>query len=109
MISVPNRSANTILPILERWISPDAACIITDEWRAYRQIETRLGITHFKVNHSTNFVNPNPAVVQENGGMMINVPIHTQTVEGYWSQARRMMKRRGGIRLRHLQGHIKCE
>ena len=56
MVEVRDRSAATLLPIIQRFIKPGTT-VISDEWRAYRQISS-LGMAHQTVNHSLNFVDP---------------------------------------------------
>ena len=81
MMVVPDRSKNTLMPIITQYIRPGTT-IISDEWRAYCDIGVS-GYTHLTVNHSQNFVNPRTGA-------------HTNGVEaGYWSCMKRMMRRQG--------------
>ncbi|XP_034147376.1 uncharacterized protein LOC114829778 [Esox lucius] len=68
---VKRRSRHHLVPLIERHVYPGSQ-IISDEWRAYRGILTRLGYQHFSVNHSRWFVDP------RTGG-------HTQNLERAWS------------------------
>ena len=34
------------------------------------------------------------------------IPVHTQTIESYWSNVKRIMKRKGSIRQDSLQNHL---
>ena len=54
MVEVPNRIAQTFLPIIQKYCYQT---VMSDEWRAYQQI-TMLGMSYQKVNHSINFINP---------------------------------------------------
>ena len=74
MVVVPDRSAGTLLPIMQRYIRP-GTLFISDEWRAYCGIPS-LGYTHQTVNHSQIFVDPATGA-------------HTNSIEGYWSQLRK--------------------
>ena len=80
MMVVPDRSKNTLMPIITQYIRPGTT-IISDEWRAYNDIGIS-GYTHQTVNHSVNFVNPSSGA-------------HTNGVEGYWSCTKRMMGKQG--------------
>ena len=80
MVVVPDRTAATLLPIIQQYIHP-GTLIISDEWRAYCQIPS-LGYTHQTVNHSVNFVDPATGA-------------HTNSVEGYSSCVKRQLRKRG--------------
>ena len=63
--------------------------IISDQYSVYvsnsssrlRQSLPELNLTHLWVNHSDGFVNP------------IDPTIHTNSIEGFWSKMRKMIKR----------------
>lgn len=56
--AVEHRNAETLLPILQKYVLPGSV-IISDLWRAYFRIEELpYGYRHFTVNHSENFVDP---------------------------------------------------
>ena len=80
MVEVNDRSAATLLPIIQRYIRPGTT-VISDEWRAYSRIPT-LGMAHESVNHSINFVDPLTGA-------------HTQTIESTWSHVKKMMRKQG--------------
>ncbi|KAI6646400.1 hypothetical protein LOD99_12522 [Oopsacas minuta] len=69
MVTVPDRSTATLLPIIQRFIHPQTI-IYSDEWASYN-ILSHSGYTHYTVNHSENFVGPATYV-------------HTQKIEGSW-------------------------
>ena len=75
---VDDRSAATLIPIIQRYILP-GTLIISDEWQAYSSLSS-LGYQHQTVNHSQNFVDP-------------GTDAHTNSVEGYWSCVKRQMRR----------------
>ena len=57
MVPIPNRSMKTLIPIISANILPGTT-IISDQWRAYNAISTLPGITHERINHSINFMDP---------------------------------------------------
>ena len=79
---VDNRSASTLLPIVQR-ICRNGTIIISDQWKAYNKIE-KLGFHHLTVNHSLNFVDP------------ITVA-HTQSIESYWAKVKYRIKIKKGV------------
>ncbi|KFD59095.1 hypothetical protein M514_00258, partial [Trichuris suis] len=68
-----NRSAATLLPIVQRHVRPGTT-IITDGWREYRCLAEHQ-FKHMCVNHSLHFVE-------------LSTGAHTQTIESMWSQAK---------------------
>ncbi|XP_019862099.1 PREDICTED: uncharacterized protein LOC109590640 [Amphimedon queenslandica] len=79
MVAVADRSAATLLPIIYKYVRPGST-IISDQWRAYSSLSSvSSGFTHLTVNHSLNFIDPFSGA-------------HTQTIEGTWSQVKRMMR-----------------
>lgn len=85
---VDDRSAETLLPIIERVCRP-GSIIYSDSWSAYRRIQERIGFEHFRVNHSVNFVDPETGV-------------HTQNIESRWAQEKAKINRMKGIRAEKL-------
>ncbi len=75
---VKKRDANTLLPIIQRIVRP-GSFIYSDEWRAYRNIQTLLGLQHKTVNYSLHFVDPVTGV-------------HTQAIKAYWSSKKSVIK-----------------
>ena len=81
MVVVPDRTKNTLLPIIQQYIRPGTT-IMSDEWAAYHDTGTIAGgYTHCTVNHSQNFVDPITGA-------------HTQAIEGHWS-CTKMMRKQG--------------
>ena len=70
IVLVPDRSEATLLPIIKHHIKPGST-IISDEWRAYYNLD-RHGYIYHKINHSQNFVDP------------VDPNIHTQSIESNW-------------------------
>ena len=77
MVAADDRSAATLIPIIEQYIKPGTT-ILSDEWATYHSIPNT-SITHLTVNHSIQFVVP-------------ATDIHTQTIESTWGQAKKKMK-----------------
>ena len=74
MILVQNRTAATLVPLIEQYILPGTC----DEWASYNLISSTT-FQHLTVNHSIHFVNPTTGV-------------HTQTIEISWGQAKKRMR-----------------
>ena len=70
MIPVPDRSAATLLPLIQSHVLPGTR-IITDGWRAYNQLQN-----HAAVNHKLQSVDP------------LDPTVHTNTVEGCWGNCK---------------------
>ncbi len=70
---VPNAEAAALLPHVERKILPESM-VYTDEWKSYDHLGER-GYKHSRVRHS-----------QE---VYVAGDVHTNTIEGFWSLARR--------------------
>ena len=84
---VADRSAATLIPILERHIIPGTT-VVSDSWAAYDKIDNWKRVSpwlHLSVNHHEGFVN------RENGA-------HTQQIERLWREFKEKKKRQQGIR-----------
>jgi len=82
MLVVPDRTKQTLLPLVQQYIRPGST-VMSDQWRAYFDIgATGSGYSHLTVNHSVNFVDPGTGA-------------HTQSIEGTWSCVKRLMRRLG--------------
>ena len=58
MEAVPDRTANTLLTIIQKWVAP-GPIIWSDSWKSYNRIpDLPEGYKHATVNHSQNFVDP---------------------------------------------------
>ena len=86
MFTVPDRSAPTLLPIIQASIRPGTT-IMSDLWAAYGGIQA-MGYAHLTVNHTYNFVDP-----------VTNA--HTQNVENSWKNAKRRNKKTARNTSRH--------
>ena len=79
---VENRSAETLIPIIQRICIP-GTIIHADGWRAYQALPN-FGYAFSSVNHSLNFVDPNTGV-------------HTQHIESYWAKKKLRVKMMKGL------------
>ena len=80
MRRVPDRSAATLIPLIQQWIAPGAT-IHSDCWAAYSSL-SQLGYVHRTVNHTnhtSNFVDPRTGAT-------------TNNVEALWSRVKRSLK-----------------
>lgn len=81
---VQNRNSETLLELIREVIQPGTT-IVSDLWRAYAGIDTLPeGYTHWTINHSENFVDPD------------NRLAHTQGVESNWQKFKAGHKNRYG-------------
>ena len=85
------RDAATLLPIINNVVKPGIV-IHSDEWAAYRKIQSSLGFEHRTVNHSKQFVAPDGT--------------HTQASESYWNKAKRPMKEMLGCTRDDLESYF---
>lgn len=93
MYTVPDRSAATLLPIIQASIRPGTT-IMSDLWAAYGGIQA-MGYAHLTVNHTYNFVDP-----------VTNA--HTQNVENSWKNAKIRNKKQHGTHRAMLDSYL-CE
>ena len=78
---VPDRSAQTLLPILQQHLR-SGTIVHSDEWAAYNRVQQLRQVAHHKtVNHSLHFVDPVTGV-------------HTQNIE---NRAKTKFKRLKGV------------
>lgn len=89
-VSVPDRSAATLIPIIQRHILPGSV-IMSDLWKAYSGLE-QLGYTHQTVNHSINYVDP------ETGAC-------TNKIEGTWNGLKQKIPARNRVE-EGMDGHL---
>ena len=84
MVTVHDRSARTLLPIMQRHLRP-GTIVHSDQWAAYRNVQQLAPVAqHGTVNDSLNFVDPATGV-------------HTQNVESYWNRVKTKFKRMKGV------------
>ena len=90
---VPNRTAATLLPIIQGHVWPGTT-VHSDEWSAYRTVQGLPNVqTYQTVNHSLHFVNPTTGV-------------HTQNVESYWARVKLKFKRMKGVDADQLPSYL---
>jgi len=70
MLVVENRSAETLLQCIERFIE-NGTTIYSDCWKGYSKLDQHPDYEHLKVNHSITFKDPETGV-------------HTNSIEGSW-------------------------
>ena len=83
MVTVNDRSADTLIPLIKKYILPGTK-VISDCWKAYCSLEEE-GFVHGTMNHSIEFVN------SETGD-------HTQTIESTWRAVKRSLPRSGTVK-----------
>ena len=90
---VPNRTAATLLPIMEQHLRPDTT-VWSDQWAAYQRVQQLNSVAqHQSVNHSIHFVDPSSGV-------------HTQNVESYWNRVKTKFKRMKGVHEQMLSSYL---
>ena len=88
---VPNRRANTLLPIIRKEIK-QGGTIYSDQFRAYHGLRG-FGYTHLTVNHQQYFIDPVTGA-------------HTQTVERLWRSLKKRKKVYEGLPEKSIKGHV---
>ena len=83
LVSVEDRSADTLIPIIKKHVLPGTT-IISDCWKAYSKLEEE-GFQHQTVNHSKEFIN------KETGA-------HTNTIESTWRAVKTSLPKHGTVK-----------
>jgi len=78
-VTVTDRSAATLVPIIKRWLLPGTT-VLSNCWRAYSSLVIE-GFVHETVNHSIEFVS--------------ECRTHTNTIEGTWSALKKSLPHYG--------------
>ena len=93
MFIVPNRTRVELMAKIEQYIAPDTT-IMSDDWESYRRInESANNYTHLTVNHTENYVDPVTGA-------------HTQTIEGFWGNAKAVIKSMHGVHPQMRSSHL---
>ena len=85
---VVRRDANTLIPLLEKWVEKGTT-VMSDCWKAYDKME---GFVHMKVNHSLNFGDPETGT-------------QTNTIESTWRHAKESFSFHGRKKA-HVPGNL---
>ena len=89
---VPDRTAVTLLPIIQCHVQPNTT-IQSDEWAAYNRVQSLPNVNqHQTVNHSVEFVSASG--------------VHTQNVESYWARSKLKLKRMKGVAAEQLPSYL---
>ena len=83
MVSVEDRTAATLLPIIKQYILPGTK-VMSDCWKSYDRLEEE-GYIHGAVNHSLEFVNSDTCD-------------YTQNIESTWRTVKRSLPRSGTVK-----------
>jgi transposase len=90
---IPDASADTLMPIIERKIIPDSI-VYSDCWRGYNALDVS-GFKHCRINHSQLFAD------KKN---------HINGIENFWNQAKRHMRKFNGVPKQNFALFLKeCE
>ena len=93
MCTVPDRTAQTLLPIITRHVRPGSE-VHSDQWAAYNSVQQLQPVSaHHTVNHSLHFVDPATGV-------------HTQNIESYWNRVKRRFKHMKGVHETMLNSYL---
>ena len=95
LILVPDRTAATLLPLIQEHIAPGSV-IHSDMWAAYNgidQLPVNPPYTHHTVNHTENFVDPATGA-------------DTNHVENMWKNAKMKFKSMAGVAENTLESHL---
>lgn len=89
--AIKNVKQSTLIPLIQEVISPNSI-IATDESNSYNKVQS-LGHWHERVSHSK--------------GEYVRGEIHTNTIEGFWSQFKRSVHGTfHAISPKHLQTYL---
>ena len=88
MQPVEKRDAQTLIPLLEKWVLPKTT-VISDCWKAYSNLQN---FSHLKVNHSIDFVDESTGA-------------HTNAIESSWRHVKESFSSHGR-RKEHVPGNL---
>ncbi|KAF9761067.1 hypothetical protein NGRA_2884 [Nosema granulosis] len=90
---VTDRSAATLLPIIQRVCRP-GTIIHSDMWAGYKKNRNQTGFEHHTVNQKLHFLNPTSGT-------------HIQAVESFWNVQKSKIKTMKGIKAEKLDEYLK--
>ncbi|XP_065652014.1 uncharacterized protein LOC136079718 [Hydra vulgaris] len=95
LVKVPNRNAQTLKNLIEKFILPGSH-IVSYGWASYAGLDNlQDGIySHSVVVHERNFVNP------------LDSDVHTQNVENLWMRVKRKLRQQFGTRENLFTSHL---
>lgn len=91
IFTVDRRTADSLIPKIRDHVEVGST-IFSDDWAAYRQLP-RQGYEHGVVVHKDNYVDPVTGV-------------HTNTIEGFWGNAKNPFKQMHGVFPHQLNAHL---
>ena len=77
-VPIDDKKEETLLSLIEKHVAP-GSIVNTDCFSSYQNLEEKLGLKHYTVNHSENFVDPKTGC-------------HTQTIESTWWAVKRSLR-----------------
>jgi transposase-like protein len=85
-VPVENRSAETLNEVIMKHVVP-GSIIYTDLWKGYNELKENLGFSHFTVNHSKHFKDPDTFVCTNkvegfNNGLKMKIPARNRVKDG---------------------------
>ncbi len=101
---VENRTAETLVPIINLRARADSPLVCSDSFRSYQTLRGH-GYNHHMVNHSRNFVRPRRAQCLINGENTL-LTVHTQTIQRRWGILKSFLRKRSGVSIMTLQDRI---
>uniref|UniRef100_A0A0M3INZ4 DDE_Tnp_IS1595 domain-containing protein n=1 Tax=Ascaris lumbricoides TaxID=6252 RepID=A0A0M3INZ4_ASCLU len=96
LFKAPDRTRATLEALISRWIRP-GTIVISDMWAAYNGLSALSEL--LQVNCSTNFAH----TVMHNGE---SLRVHTNTIEGLWSHAKRKFEEMLGTSKANFESYI---
>lgn len=89
--AIPHARGATVMPLLATYVAP-GSLLSTDESNIYNRAES-IGFIHEKVKHSA--------------GQYVRGSVHTQTIDGFWSQFKRSLNgTHHSVSPKHLQAYL---
>jgi len=93
---IADTKSGTLLTIIEARVCPDSV-VYTDSYSSYDVLDVR-NFRHYRVNHSTHFIDKE------------NRQNHINSIENFWNQTKRHLRKFNGIPKAHFELHLKeCE